>query len=145
MSLEIPRISAKSSLVPLGLDKDETVEVPPVSQPMQAGWYKFGPAPGEVGPAVILGHVDGDKKPGIFFRLRELKPGDEILVARQDGKTAKFVVQQLDQIAKSEFPEEQVYGDTGQPELRLITCGGAFDRTEHSYKDNIIVYATLAT
>ncbi|MBP2327926.1 LPXTG-site transpeptidase (sortase) family protein [Kibdelosporangium banguiense] len=121
------------------------MEVPPVSQPMQAGWYKFGPAPGEVGPAVILGHVDGDKKPGIFFRLRELKPGDEILVARQDGKTAKFVVQQLDQIAKSEFPEEQVYGDTGQPELRLITCGGAFDRTEHSYKDNIIVYATLAT
>jgi LPXTG-site transpeptidase (sortase) family protein len=141
--VRIPRIGAKSSLIPLGLNPDETVEVPPVEQPMQAGWYKLARTPGETGPAVLLGHVDGNKQPGIFFRLKELAEGDEVEVSRKDGTTAKFRVRGTEQIAKNSFPTEAVYGETDEPELRLITCGGSYDQAAHSYRDNIIVYATL--
>src|SRR5688500_16380906 len=80
----IPQCGAKSSLIALGLNADKTIQVPPVEQPMQAGWYDKAPTPGEVGPAVVLGHVDGNKKPGIFFRLKEMAAGDEVLVSRKD-------------------------------------------------------------
>ncbi|MEV4319344.1 class F sortase [Actinocrispum sp. NPDC049592] len=141
--VSLPRIGAKSSLIPLGLNEDKTVQVPPVSQPMQAGWYDKAPAPGEVGPAVILGHVDGDHKPGIFYRLKEMAAGDDILVTRKDGKTLKFVVYNVAKVSKKDFPTDEVYGDTDGPELRVITCGGEFDRSAHSYKDNVIVFAKL--
>ncbi|RSM74588.1 class F sortase [Kibdelosporangium aridum] len=141
--ISIPKIGARSSLVPLGLNPDQTIQVPPVDQPMQAGWYDKAPTPGQIGPAIILGHVDGNKKPGIFFRLKEMAVGDEVSVSRQDGTTALFKVTHVEQIAKKEFPTDKVYGDTEGAELRLITCGGTFDHAAHSYKDNIIVYATL--
>ncbi|WP_116206289.1 class F sortase [Amycolatopsis circi] len=143
VSLDIPRIDAHSSLVPLGLNPDNSVQVPPVSKPLQAGWYENGPTPGEVGPAVVLGHVDGNKQKGIFYRLKEMKPGDDVDIARRDGTTAHFEVTKVDQVPKDVFPSDAVYGDTSDPQLRLITCGGAFDRAEHSYVDNIIVYAHL--
>ena len=141
--VRIPKIGAVSSLVPLGLNPDETVEVPPVEQPMQAGWYRLARTPGEAGPAVLLGHVDGNRQPGIFFRLKELVVGDEVVVSRKDGTTAKFRVHKKEQVAKDSFPAEAVYGDTDVPELRLITCGGSFDQAAHSYRDNVVVYATL--
>jgi sortase (surface protein transpeptidase) len=139
----IPKINADSSLVPLGLDPDGTLQVPSVNEPWQAGWFTGAPTPGEVGPAVIAGHVDGRKMKGIFFRLRELVAGDVVLVGRADGTTATFVVSERQQIAKSRFPTERVYGDTPGPELRLITCGGAIDRPNRNYLDNVIVYAKL--
>ena len=143
IEIRIPKIDAVSSLVPLGLNADETVEVPPVEQPLQAGWYSLARTPGEAGPAVVLGHVDGDRQPGIFFRLKELVVGDEVVVSRKDGTTAKFHVYKKEQIAKVSFPTEAVYGDTDAPELRLITCGGNYDQAARSYRDNVIVYATL--
>ena len=143
VSLRIPSIDAQSTLVQLGLNPDNTVQLPPVSTPMQAGWYKYSPTPGEMGPAIILGHVDGDKQEGIFFRLHELKPGDQVLVTRADGSTATFVVTRTQEEPKTQFPADQVYGDTSDAELRLITCGGQFDKSAKSYLDNIIVYATL--
>lgn len=142
-AIDIPAIGAHSTLVPLGLNADDTIEVPPVSTPLQAGWYRYGPTPGEAGPAVVLGHVDGNKQRGIFFRLREIVPGNRVSVARVDGSTVRFVVTRVDQVDKDEFPTGTVYGDTRGPELRLITCGGSFDRAVHSYRDNIIVYASL--
>jgi LPXTG-site transpeptidase (sortase) family protein len=142
--ITIPKINAKSTLIPLGLNPDQTIEVPPVSNPMQAGWYTKAPTPGEIGPAVIVGHVDGNKQPGIFYRLKEMAAGDEILVSRQDGTTARFVVTRVDQVAKKQFPTDTVYGDTSDAELRLITCGGTFDHAAHSYVDNIIVFAKFA-
>jgi sortase (surface protein transpeptidase) len=141
--LDIPSISAHSTLVPLGLNLDHTVQVPPVSTPMQAGWYEFGPTPGEIGPAVILGHVDGDKQPGIFYHLRDVPISARIDVTRADGRIVTYFVRHIEQIAKDEFPRDAVYGDTSEPELRLITCGGSFDRSTRNYRDNIIVYATL--
>ncbi|MFD2490312.1 class F sortase [Amycolatopsis jiangsuensis] len=143
VSLDVPKIAAHSSLVPLGLNADRTVQVPPVTTPLQAGWYRYGPTPGELGPAVLLGHVDGNKQKGIFYRLKEMRRGDDVAVAREDGRTAHFVVTKVDQVPKDVFPSDAVYGDTDDAELRLITCGGAFDRSEHSYVDNIIVYAKL--
>ncbi|MFJ8913486.1 class F sortase [Amycolatopsis sp. NPDC102389] len=143
VSIDVPKIEAKSSLIPLGLNADNTVEVPPVTQPLQAGWYENGPTPGEVGPSVILGHVDGNKQKGIFFRLKELAPGDKVSIARKDGTTAEFAVTKVERVAKDKFPTDAVYGDTAEPELRLITCGGVFDKASRNYLDNIIVFARL--
>lgn len=143
VSIDVPKIDAKSSLIPLGLNPDNTVEVPPVTQPMQAGWYVNGPTPGEIGPSVILGHVDGNKQKGIFFRLKELAPGDKVSISRKDGTTAEFAVTKVERVPKDKFPTEAVYGDTVEPELRLITCGGVFDKASRNYLDNIIVFARL--
>jgi hypothetical protein len=141
--VDIPAIKAHSSLVQLGLNADKSVAVPPVSEPLQAGWYKYSPTPGEVGPAVILGHIDGNHQEGIFWRLHEVKRGDTVHIGRKNGTTLTFTVRKVDQTAKSSFPTSAVYGNTANPQLRLITCGGAFDATTHNYLDNIIVYATL--
>lgn len=143
VDLRIDAINAESSLEALGLNPDQTVAVPPVTQPQQASWYKLGPTPGAAGPAVILGHINGGGRPGIFSRLNELKPGDRVKVSRADGKTALFTVTRLEQVRKDSFPTLAVYGDTTGAELRLITCGGTFDRTKRSYLDNIIVFAAL--
>lgn len=143
-TVDIPTIAVHSSLTALGLNPDQTVQVPPVSTPMQAGWYKHGPTPGEIGPAVILGHVDGNKQRGVFYRLHELSVGAEVHVTRKDGRTITFQVRNVQRVAKDSFPTDAVYANTTTPELRLITCGGVFDQTTHNYLDNIIVYATMA-
>ncbi len=143
VSLDIPAIGAHSSLVPLGLNADNTVQVPPVTTPLQAGWYSYAPTPGEVGPAVVLGHVDGNHQKGIFFRLKELKPGDKVSIARKDGTTAVFEVTKVDDVPKAEFEKAGVYDDTPDAQLRLITCGGVFDHAAHNYLDNIVVFAHL--
>ncbi|HEY4456380.1 MAG TPA: class F sortase [Pseudonocardiaceae bacterium] len=143
VSLEIPKISARSNLLSLGLAADGTVALPPVTTPMQASWFNGSPAPGEIGPSVIFGHVDGDKQAGIFFRLHELTKGDLVLVKRADGRTATFQVTQIEETSKNTFPTGEVYGNTSDAELRLITCGGSFDSSAHSYRDNIIVFAAL--
>jgi sortase (surface protein transpeptidase) len=143
--MRIPSIDASSTLVGLGENPDGTVQVPPVSTPMQAGWYVGSSAPGEPGPAVLLGHVDGDQQAGIFFRLHELAPGATVLITRADGSVLTFAVTKVDKVAKSAFPTDAVYGPTSDPELRLLTCGGAFDQAAHSYVDNVIVYAKLVT
>ncbi|HVX47646.1 MAG TPA: class F sortase [Mycobacteriales bacterium] len=144
-TVDIPSIGARSSLVQLGVNADKSVQVPPVSEPLQAGWYKYGPTPGEIGPAVILGHIDGNHQEGIFWRLHEVKVGDVVHVKRQDGRTLTFTVRKVDQVSKKAFPTSAVYGNTPDAQLRLITCGGAFDASTRNYLDNIIVYATLRT
>lgn len=142
--LDLPKIGASSSLVPLGLNTDHTLRVPPVDQPMQAGWYMNSPTPGEKGPSVLIGHVDGGGKPGIFHQLKDLQQGDQVVVTREDGRKVQFVVYRKQEVSKARFPADEVYGDVSRPELRLITCGGTFDKQAHSYRDNVIVYAALS-
>ncbi|WP_235926035.1 class F sortase [Actinokineospora pegani] len=144
LEVRIPALGARSSLIPLGLNADGTAEVPSLDQPLQAGWYKHGPAPGDPGPAVVLGHVDGRGRPGVFHDLATLVPGDRVEVTRGDRSTAAFTVRQVDRVAKADFPTQAVYGETTGPQLRLITCGGAFDEATGDYQDNVIVYADLA-
>lgn len=143
--LDIPAIDVSSDLLQLGLNPDDTVEVPPLSADAPAGWYRHSPTPGELGPAVILGHVDSaEHGPGVFFELGALVPGDTIDVTRTDGTTAVFAVDRVVSHPKAQFPTDEVYGDTDHAALRLVTCGGAFDERSRSYLDNVIVYASLA-
>lgn len=141
-SLSAPTIGMRTGpLMELGLDADGALEVPPDAG--TAGRFTLGPSPGELGPAVIAGHVDYRGVSGVFARLDELAPGDEVSVQRADGATAVFDVYRVDRYPKSSFPTEQVYGDTAGPELRLITCGGDFDRGTGHYLDNVVAYARL--
>jgi Sortase domain len=142
--VDVPAIGASSELVQLGLNPDGTVEVPPLERDSKAGWYRDSPTPGEVGPSVILGHVDSAEfGPGVFFRLGALRPGDQISVGRADGSTAVFTVDRVESVPKDDFPTLEVYGNTDRAELRLITCGGDFDPSARSYVDNIVVFASL--
>jgi sortase (surface protein transpeptidase)/predicted small lipoprotein YifL len=142
--VRVPKIGADSSLLAIAVDTQGQIAVPTANKPMQAAWYRLSPVPGDVGPAIILGHVDGNHEPGVFYKLKDLARGDEILVNRSDGKELKFVVDHKVEVPKDNFPTDAVYGNTTKPELRLITCGGVFDHAVHSYKDNIVVYANLA-
>jgi sortase (surface protein transpeptidase) len=110
-----------------------------------AGWFTGGPRPGAVGTAVNAGHVDSKTGPGIFFWLRALKPGDKVYVGRADGTMAVFTVTREHMYAKDKFPTEAVYGAVPDAELRLITCGGIFDRSTGSYLSNVVVFARLAS
>ncbi|MEV0699022.1 class F sortase [Saccharopolyspora sp. NPDC050389] len=141
--IAIPSIRVASTLVPLGLNADGTVQVPPIEKPGQAGWYEGGPGAGEVGPFVVLGHVDSYTEAGVFYRLRDLRPGDQIHVDRRDGSRVTYVVDRVERFAKNRFPTDVVYGDVARPEIRLITCGGDFDETHRSYEDNLIVFGHL--
>jgi sortase (surface protein transpeptidase) len=141
--VQIPAIDVDSTLMQLGLRVDGSLQVPPSGFP--AGWYTGAPTPGELGPAILAGHVDWGGQPGVFSRLRELTPDAEVTVTRQDGSAAVFRVTQVKEYPKDNFPTGDVYGDLDHPGLRLITCGGAFDRQTRNYEDNIVAYADLVT
>jgi sortase (surface protein transpeptidase) len=143
--VRVPKIDADSDLLAVAVNGEGQIAVPSANKPMQAAWYRLSPVPGAVGPAILLGHVDGNEQPGIFAQLGELVKGDEIIVDRSDGQVLKFKVDRKTQLPKEQFPTDAVYGNTDKPELRLITCGGAFDHAAHSYKDNVVVYAELVS
>ena len=141
--IRIPRLDVEARIIPLGLQDDGSIEVP--EDPDQAGWWLGGPEPGELGPAVILGHVDSQEEgPAVFFYLRYMEAGDEIHIDRVDGSTITYVVESTERHDKDEFPTDAVYGPTEQPTLRLVTCGGDFDFGVRTYEDNVIVFGSLA-
>ncbi|MDQ6727076.1 MAG: class F sortase [Actinomycetota bacterium] len=139
VSVQIPSIGVDAPLDRLGLTAGGALDVPPFDR---AGWFDGGPKPGEIGPAVIAAHVDSTTGPAVFYRLKSLRPGDTVRVAYDDATTVDFVVTREDRYPKSEFPTAGVYGPTAGAELRLITCGGQFDRRAGSYLDNVVVWAT---
>ena len=139
--VSIPRIGVRSTLVSLGLAADGAMEVP--GDPARAGWFTRAPAPGALGPAVIAGHVTWNGTPGVFYRLGKLRRGDRIVVTREDGTTAAFVVDKVARYAKARFPVRTVYGAIDHAGLRLITCGGAYDSSRYRYPDNVVVFARL--
>ena len=139
--VQIPAIGVDSALMDLGLQDDGTLEVPPSGFP--AGWFTGAPTPGEQGPAVLAGHVDWDGEPGVFWALRDVVAGDEITVTRADGSSAVFRVTEVGQYDKDAFPTAAVYADLDHAGLRVITCGGDFDRAARSYEDNTVVFADL--
>jgi len=138
--LQIAAISVDSTLMKLGLRADGSLEVPPGGFP--AGWYAGGPTPGELGPAIIAGHIDM-KGPGVFFRLREVRPGDRVTVTRADGSKPVFRVTRVAQFPKDRFPTKLVFGNIDHAGLRVITCGGSFNSQTGHYEDNIVVFADL--
>jgi len=141
--ISIPAIGVKSKFIKLGLDKAGALQVPTSGQ--VAGWYTGAPTPGEIGPAIVVAHVDMGGKPGVFFRLKELKKGDRIEISRADGKIVKFQVTETTFVAKAAFPTLKVYGDINYAGLRLITCGGKFDSKIGHYLSNVIVFAKMVS
>jgi hypothetical protein len=140
--IRIPVIGVKSRLEELGQNANGTIEVPEDWD--VAGWFGGGARPGQRGPAVILGHVDSRSGPAVFYRLRELTPGDKISIDQRDGRTATFIVDRTERRPKTRFPTTDVYFPTLRPVLRLVTCGGSFDESSGHYRDNVIVFASLA-
>ncbi|MET8991219.1 class F sortase [Nonomuraea wenchangensis] len=140
----IPSVGVAAPLMELGLDARGAIQNPPLDHPNLAGWYRYAPVPGQRGAAVITGHLDTRSGPAVFTRLKDVRRGDQVQVLRADRSVAVFVVDRVEHAPKSGFPARKVYGKLSYPGLRLVTCGGTFDRRAHSYRDNTIVYAHLA-
>ncbi|WP_235014345.1 class F sortase [Parafrankia sp. Ea1.12] len=137
--VRIPAIGVDAAIVRLGLNADGSLAVPKKWQ--EVGWYDRGPAPGALGPSVLVGHYDSTSGPAVFYRLRALRAGDQIEVTSPTGLRTTFTVDRTEDTTKKAFPTDRVYGAVGRPELRLITCGGAFDEDTNHYLSNLIVYA----
>ncbi len=139
VSLTIPAIDVKADVTRLGLNADRTVEVPKDAD--DTGWYRHGPAPGENGSAVILGHVDSTTGPAVFYRLKNLERGEKVAVKLSDDSVAHYQVVRVALYANEDFPAQKVYSaSVGQPALNLVTCGGSYDRDAGGYQSNVVVY-----
>ena len=143
VTLSIPAIGLGVTVTDLGLNPDGTVQVP--SDIQQAGWYRLGPSPGQLGSAVILGHIDSYQGPAVFFNLRQLQAGDPVYVTLADGVTVNFVVTSIAMYDKTQFPDQQVYGSNGTSALQLVTCGGTFDPQTGHYLSNLVVYTSFVS
>ena len=144
VAIDIPSIGVRTSnFVDLGLAADGSLQVP--RDFASVGWYTGGPSPGELGPAILGGHVDSHNGPAIFYRLGALRPEARVTISRKDGSTATFSVDRVQRFPKDRFPTALVYGSTNRAELRLITCGGSFDRKSGHYVDNVVAFAHLVS
>jgi sortase (surface protein transpeptidase) len=143
VSLRIPAIGVAVSLSKLGLNPDGTVEVP--TNFAEPGWFHLGPSPGQLGSAVILGHVHSSRGPAIFWRLGELRVHDRITVRLADGVVTRFSVTKVAAYPKADFPSQLVYGSHGFSALQLVTCGGVYDKRNHRYLSNVVVYTSLVS
>ncbi|MEU6595918.1 class F sortase [Streptomyces flaveolus] len=141
-SFRVPSLGVDAPITPLRLDRNRELETPPVDRPQLVGWYQGGPTPGEAGTAVAVGHRDTRTGPAVFAGLAQVKPGKSIEVARADGRTAVYSVDRVKVYDKTGFPDDEVYGPTGRPELRVLTCGGLFSRRT-GYTSNVVVFAHL--
>jgi Sortase domain len=143
VSLRIPAMRVSVSLSQLGLNADKSPQVPVKYQ--EPGWFKLGPAPGMMGSAVILGHVDDKKGPAVFFKLGSLKAGDKVDVSLANGSVAHFAVKAVQTYLKAQFPSQKVYGPHGYRGLQLVTCGGDFDKVTGHYLSNVVAFTSLVS
>lgn len=142
ISLRIPSLNIDTPFSgSLGLNSAGEVEVPEGYE--EVGWYKYGPTPGQLGPAVVLGHVDSYTGPAIFFYLGQLNPGDDVFIDREDGTTAHFEVTLLERYKQDDFPTSKIYGNIDHAGLRLITCSGTYIKGTQRYTHNLVVFARL--
>jgi hypothetical protein len=143
VSLRVPAIALSVPLSLLGLNADGSVQVP--TNDIEPGWFDLGPSPGQIGSAVILGHVDTYQGPGVFFNLRTLLPGDQVQVSLADGAVTNFAVTSVVMYSKAQFPAQEVYQSHGTSALQLVTCGGTFDTQTGHYLSNIVVYTSFVS
>ncbi|WP_030904347.1 class F sortase [Streptomyces sp. NRRL F-5126] len=140
--VRIPEIKVDTPVMDVGLDKDGWIEAPPPSDRNMAGWYQNGVSPGQSGTAVVVGHVDNETGPAVFYGLGALKRGEHIDAVRFDGRVAVFEIYDIEVFSKKNFPGVRVYADTGYPELRVLTCGGGYTKAT-GYQGNVVVFARL--
>lgn len=145
LRLDIPDLGVQAPVVARGLDARGALDPPPFDQPGVVGWYAAGAQPGAAGTALMVGHVDTETRPAVFHRISTLRPGETVRVIRDDGRVAEFTVDDVRVLTRANFDAHQAYGprEPGRAELRLITCGGTFDRASRSYTANVIVSAYL--
>jgi LPXTG-site transpeptidase (sortase) family protein len=143
LRLLIPKISVDAPFTELSIGRSGQLQPPPAHDVNLVGWYAGGASPGEAGTSIIAGHVDTTTSPAVFANLSELEKGDVFHVRRADGRKASFVVDDLETFDKGNFPDRRVYGDTDQPQVRLITCAGDYDRAAKDYTENLVVFAHL--
>jgi hypothetical protein len=142
VAVAVASVGIDTNVVPIAVDASNVLVPPPYGD---AGWWQDGPEPGELGAAVIAGHLDSSEGPDVFYRLGDVAPGDEIVVTLADGGTSAFRVVEVGQYSQDDFPTEAVYGGPDdRPLLRLITCGGEYDRGLGRYRDNVVVFAEPA-
>jgi sortase (surface protein transpeptidase) len=142
--IAVPAVGIDAPIKPVGKDPAGGIEMPALFD-WTTGWYTGSPSPGQLGPAIIVGHVDTYKGISVFWKLRDVKPGDEIQISRTDGKLVTYKVAALKQFEQAAFPTKEVYGNIDHAGLRLITCGGAFNKATESYTQNTVVYADMVT
>lgn len=142
LRIDIASIGLHAKVVGRGL-KDGAVDPPPYGTPDVAGWYRDGPSPGTAGAALIVGHVDTETRAAVFYGLSTVEQGALVEVTRADGTVAEFSVEAVEVVQKDHFDANRVYGSAGRPELRLITCGGSFDKEKQAYSANVVVFAAL--
>ncbi|NUS11491.1 MAG: class F sortase [Streptomyces sp.] len=143
--LVIGSIAVNAPFTALHLDSAGNLDAPPAGDKNLVGWYAEGPTPGERGPAIVAGHVDTKTGPAVFLLLRLVKPGQTAEITRADGTVATFTVDSVEQFSKGDFPNQRVYGSVPDPQLRIITCGGSYDRSRRDYTDNVVVFAHLTS
>ncbi len=142
--ISIPSLGVRAKVIEVGRAADGSIATPAADPVDATGWYHLGPTPGELGTAIIVGHVDTDSQPAVFHRLPELREGKFIEVDREDDGVATFVVESVESFPKTSFPADRVFASTGRPRLVLVTCGGTWVGGDIGYSDNVIVFATLA-
>lgn len=144
-SVEVPSIGIEAPVVPRGLDEDGAIEPPPFDTPQTVGWYGDGIQPGAEGAALLVGHVDTETEPAVFYGLSAARPGAKVEVTRTDGTVAEFTIEDVQVFTRARFNAAKAYGprEDGRAELRLITCGGTYDREAHTYTANVVVSAYL--
>lgn len=141
-TLRIPSVDIEAPFsAPLGVQPNLEIAVP--NDFISVGYYKYGPIPGDMGPAVVLGHVDSVAGPAIFYRLDQVSIGDEVFIDREDGSRAIFTIDSIERHEQSGFPTDKVYGRLDYAGLRLITCSGVYDKGLRRYSHNLIVFARL--
>ncbi|WP_311734144.1 class F sortase [Streptosporangium becharense] len=144
VAIVVPRAGVNAPVMPVGSELDGKVEVPPLHRANLAGWDRMGPAPGENGAAVVIGHLDTKTGPAVFARLSQVRRGDTVAVLREDETVVVFRVSAVQQVRKTAFPVKKVYRSPPYPVIRVVTCGGRYDFERHSYDDNLIVYGDFA-
>ncbi|MFG2675289.1 class F sortase [Streptomyces sp. NPDC048445] len=144
VKIAVPGIFIEAPVIGLGLDAKGHLGAPPLSTPRVVGWYRNGPSPGDAGTSLIVGHRDTETGPAIFLNLNALHRGDKVRVSRADRRTAVFAVDEVKTYTKDDFPDDKVYGTTNRPELRLMTCGGRFNK-KSGYSANVVVFAHLTS
>ncbi|SCF79501.1 class F sortase [Streptomyces sp. Ncost-T10-10d] len=141
--LQIPSLAVKAPFTGLSIGADGRLNPPPPNDSNLVGWFKGGVTPGERGAAIVAGHVDTTTGPAVFLQLQFLKPGSTVDITRADGSVATFKVDSVETFSKAKFPNKRVYSDTPSAQLRLITCGGPYNRKAKHYEDNVVAFAHL--
>ncbi|WP_326767652.1 class F sortase [Streptomyces sp. NBC_01591] len=143
--LRITDIGVDAPFTDLSIGATGQLDSPPPNDSNLVGWFKDGATPGERGASIVAGHVDTMTGPAVFLQLRYLKPGAKVDITREDGSVATFKVDSVEQFSKANFPDDRVYADTNSAQLRLITCGGAYNKTAKDYEANVVAFAHLDT